>query len=221
MSAKIKSPQKHLSNSPRPRGVNHKAFRSVYWPFIPVIIGFGLLLPPAIQSGALASLVHHPAGHVLFFATSESVSKMLADTNAQRVANNEPPLQLNSLLDKAAAAKAADMASRNYWSHDTPDGNPPWVFVTSTGYSYLKLGENLATGFTTEADAVKGWMASPPHRENLLDPSFTEVGFGFASAPNYVAVHGPATIFVAFYGEPSGSIVTAAARPLNPLAPTT
>lgn len=220
MTAKIKSPQKHWSNSPMPRGVNHKAFKDVYWPFIPVIVAFGLLLPASISTGSLASFLHHPNGHVLSYSSSESVDRMLADTNAQRLANGDKPLKINTALDQAAAAKASDMATRNYWSHNTPDGNPPWVFVTATGYSYTKLGENLATGFDSEADAIKGWMASPPHRENLLDPNFSEVGFGFANAPNYIATNGPATIFVAFYGTPSGSIITTASAPLGSSAPT-
>ncbi len=47
-------------------------------------------------------------------------------------------------------------------------------------------------------------MATPPHRENLLDPSFSQVGFGVAQNQNYSAAGGgPMTIVVAFYGKPT------------------
>jgi hypothetical protein len=133
-------------------------------------------------------------------------------------------LSLNGQLDAAAQAKANDMATRNYWSHYTPDGNPPWVFVSAQGYAYQKLGENLATGFNDEQATINGWMASPPHRENLLDPAFSDVGFGFANNPNYTAAGGgPMTIIVAFYGRtvaaPVHAAVPSPASSTTPSAP--
>lgn len=140
---------------------------------------------------------------MLSYATSMSVGGLLADTNTSRAQNGVASLKLNGKLDAAAQAKANDMASRNYWSHNTPEGNPPWVFVTAQGYSYQKLGENLAAGFGDEQATINGWMASPPHRENLLDPAFSDVGFGYANNPNYTSAGGgPMTIVVAFYGKP-------------------
>ncbi|HLG91078.1 MAG TPA: CAP domain-containing protein, partial [Candidatus Saccharimonadales bacterium] len=71
------------------------------------------------------------------------------------------------------------------------------------GYSYQKLGENLAAGFSSEQSTVNGWMGSAPHRENLLDSAFSEVGFGWANNPDYTSAGGgPMTIVVAFYGKP-------------------
>lgn len=216
MSAKIKQPASRHSGGHSPKGVNRRAYERVYWPFIPVLLLIGLLLPLSIRTGSLASLAHGTRHLVLSYAASENPQVMLADTNAERQANGEPALQLNSELSSAAMAKAKDMATRNYWSHVTPDGQQPWVFVTATGYSYQKLGENLATGFTDEASAINGWMASPPHRENLLDPVFTQVGFGFANAADYKATGGPATIFVAFYGRPSDTIPVTTASSITP-----
>src|SRR5438132_3215953 len=76
-------------------------------------------------------------------------------------------------------------------------------FCFKSGYLYQKLGENLAAGFSDEQSTVNGWMASPPHRENLLDSAFSDVGFGFANNPDYTSAGGgPMTIVVAFYGNP-------------------
>lgn len=202
-----------------PKGINRRAFERVYWPYIPIVIAISLLLGLGASSGNLQAYVRHPAGRVLSYATSMSVGGLLADTNAARVANGVGALTLNSRLDAAAQAKANDMAARNYWSHYTPEGNPPWVFVTAQGYSYQKLGENLAAGFSDEQSTINGWMASPPHRENLLDPDFKDVGFGFANNPNYTSAGGgPMTIVVAFYGEPQ-VLAAQSSSPPAPAAP--
>jgi hypothetical protein len=132
-----------------------------------------------------------------------STRGLLDDTNSARTANGVSPLTLNAKLDASAQAKANDMAAKDYWSHNTPSGDPPWVFIDAQGYAYQKLGENLATGFNSEQATIDGWMASPPHRENLLDSAFAEVGFGYANITDYTAVGGgPMTIIVAHYGKP-------------------
>lgn len=155
---------------------------------------------------------------VLSYATSISISDLLAQTNAQRVGNAAGALSLNSQLDTAAQTKANDMVNRNYWSHVTPDGVQPWVFITNTGYQYSSAGENLAYGFSTSADTITGWMNSPPHRENLLNPAFTEVGFGFANSANYVN-DGQQTVVVAMYATPQGQAVAAAPVATAPPTP--
>ena len=212
--AKIKT---HSSDShkTKPKNVNKGAFHRVYWPYIPLVAAISFLLVLSSSGGALKAALHHPLGRVLSYSTSMSIGGLLADTNAQRAANGLGGLSLNDKLDAAAQAKADDMAARNYWSHYTPEGNPPWVFVSSQGYSYQKLGENLAAGFSDEQSAINGWMASPPHRENLLDPAFSNVGFGFANNPDYTSAGGgPMTIVVAYYGAPQVlSASTAAPTP--------
>lgn len=138
---------------------------------------------------------------VLSYATEMSIDQLLAATNEQRVANGAAPLKLNQKLSTAAQSKVQDMVSRNYWAHNTPDGQEPWVFFDAVGYKYFKAGENLAYGFSTSNATVVGWMNSPSHRENLLDSAFTEVGFGFANGENYNG-SGPETIVAAEYGRP-------------------
>lgn len=215
MSAKIKQPVAHHTSA-RPRGIDRRKFEKVYWPFIPVIVAIGLLLPSALSTGSLASFIKHPGGKVLSYAVSENPNAMLIDTNAQRQKYGEPLLQISSELSRAAAAKAKDMATRNYFNHFTPDGSPPWSFATAAGYDYQAFGENLATGFGNEQAVINAWMASAPHRQNLLSPSFSQVGFGFANATHYTATGGqPATIFVAFYAQPTGVVPLANIKPAS------
>ncbi len=208
--AKIKS-RPADGHQTKPKGVHKRAFERVYWPYIPIVLVVSLLLIIGSNTGSLQAYARHPFGRVLSYSTSMSISGLLSDTNAARSANGVASLKLNSKLDTAAQANADDMVARDYWSHYTPDGNPPWIWVTNQGYAYEKLGQNLATGFSDEQSTINGWMASPEHRANMLDPSFKDVGFGFANDPNYTAAGGgPMTIVVAFYGEPQ---VLAAATP--------
>jgi hypothetical protein len=201
--AKIKN---HTTDShkTKPKNVNKKAFERVYWPYLPLVLAISFLLTLSVNGGALQAAVrHHSLSKVLSYSTSMSISGLLADTNAQRAANGIAALSLNAKLDAAAQANADDMAARNYWSHYTPEGNPPWIWVTNQGYAYQALGQNLATVFYDEQSTINGWMASPPHRENLLNSTYTEVGFGYANNPDYTSAGGgPQTIVVAFYGQP-------------------
>lgn len=209
MTAKIKDRYKHSAKDGhpyKPKGVSNKAFEKAYWPFLPLLIAIALLAPMAAKSGAFK----HPFRSVLSYATSTNPQQLLTDTNAQRLAGGEATLNLSQELSAAAQSKAEDMAGRNYWSHSTPEGIEPWAFVTDAGYEYQKLGENLAAGFSNDSEVVKAWMASPHHRDNILDASYTEVGFGYANSPNFTAAGGsPTTIVVAFYGRPSTTIVPA------------
>jgi hypothetical protein len=207
MTAKIKS-QTHSHRSGhkhKPRGLSDKKFASVYWPYIPMVLLAGLLLIFTSYNGVLASVIRHPTSKVLGYATGLSASQLLAETNAARQSNSVKPLTINDQLAQAAQAKANDMAARDYWSHQTPQGNPPWVFAQAQGYTYQKLGENLATGFSGPQATIDGWMASTEHRNNMLDNAYSQVGFGYANNPNYTAAGGgPMTIIVAFYGQPVG-----------------
>lgn len=207
MTAKIKTAPRHRGHDRpfRPKKVSHQAFSQVYWPYLPVILVIGFLLPLSLRQSSFSSALRHPTSQVLSYASSMQDQALLQGTNNERMQAGVPPLGENAELDQAAQAKAKDMALRNYWSHDTPDGNPPWVFVTDQNYSYQKLGENLAAGFDNEQSAMNGWMASPHHRQNLLDPSFSQVGFGVARSTDYTSAGGgPMTIVVAFYAEPAG-----------------
>lgn len=141
---------------------------------------------------------------VLAYATEMTHAGLLSATNSQRTAHGVAALSLNTKLNNAAQAKANDMVARDYWSHQTPDGRQPWVFIVNAGYQYLAAGENLAYGFSTSSGAVTGWMNSPSHKANLLNAVFTEVGFGIANSANYVG-NGPQTVVVAMYAKPQGS----------------
>ena len=123
----------------------------------------------------------NPLGNRIRAFADISTTELLNFTNQKREANGLPDLSDNSQLTLAAQRKADDMFTKNYWSHNSPDGTTPWVFITGAGYQYVYAGENLARGFNSANDVVNAWMASPDHRANLLSPNYSDVGFAVES----------------------------------------
>ena len=100
------------------------------------------------------------------------------------VFNAARPLRWNDKLAAAAGAHAADMARNNYFSHSGRDGSNPAQRVERAGYRYRATGENIAAGGQMSAEtAVAGWIKSPGHCANLMNPVYTEMGVAYAVDP--------------------------------------
>ena len=128
---------------------------------------------------------------------------LVEETNQKRLENNTNTLSTNSLLEQAALAKANDMASKGYFSHNTPDGKTPWYFLEQVNYKYKYAGENLAVNFTDSKDVVEAWMNSPGHRANIVKKEYTEIGIAVAEG----IYEGRNAVFVVqFFGTPNNSI---------------
>ena len=93
------------------------------------------------------------------------------------------PVKWNDTLARVARGHSEDMARNNYFSHDAPDGSRPPDRVARGGYKYRATGETIAAGQMTPEDAVAGWLKSPPHCKNLMQPVYTEMGVAFAVDP--------------------------------------
>jgi len=91
------------------------------------------------------------------------------------------PLKINLKLSKLAADFAADMNTRKFFSHTDPDGKDPFDRMAEIGIDFPNEGENIALSPDVET-AQKMLMDSPLHRENLLNPKFTEIGIGVRPA---------------------------------------
>lgn len=113
---------------------------------------------------------------VLGYASQIDVNKIIELTNSQRLNANVGTVKENSLLSAAAEAKVNDMFKNNYWAHISPQGVEPWTFVSEKGYKYQHAGENLARDFSNSKDVVAAWMASPTHKQNLLDRRYKDMG---------------------------------------------
>jgi uncharacterized protein YkwD len=95
------------------------------------------------------------------------------------------PLTLNPSLTHAALAHSRDMAQHAEFDHRGHDGSTPQERIQRAGYgSYRIVGENIAAGAMTPAEVTQGWLASPPHCENIMDGRFSQIGIAFASNLN-------------------------------------
>ena len=134
------------------------------------------------------------------------VASALVDlTNGDRSANGFPRLALNPVLQRVAELKAADMAAKSYFAHNSPDGITPWHWFGEAGYDFAYAGENLATYFSDSADVARAWMNSPGHRANILNEHFTEIGIATAEG----TYNGVPTVFVVqMFGTPAARLST-------------
>lgn len=94
--------------------------------------------------------------------------------------NAARPVRWNDLLAEASWRHADDMARYNYFSHSGRDGSNPWDRIERAGYKWRSSGENIAAGQRNAEEAVAGWIKSPGHCANLMDPGFTEMGAAVA-----------------------------------------
>jgi uncharacterized protein YkwD len=201
-----------IATKAKPKTVQHKKrvaahhhqtkhYVKSYWPYLPMVA--------IIAAGLFVNTLLNHTVTVLGEQTNLSQQALLDATNSNRISNQRGNLSLNLQLERAAQDKANDMVAENYWSHTSPDGAKPWRFITASGYQYQTAGENLAYGFDTANAITNAWMHSQQHKANMLDASYSEVGFGVAQAGNYLG-HGPETIVVALYASPAGGVVSPA-----------
>ena len=123
-----------------------------------------------------------------------SNEEIIKFTNYYREENDIAELNTNQLLMEAAEAKLSDMFQKQYFAHISPEGDDAGIILKEIGYDYLVVGENLARGYFKDSkDLVDGWMKSPDHRENILNPKFREIGVAqregkFQGKEQYLAV---------------------------------
>jgi uncharacterized protein YkwD len=113
-------------------------------------------------------------------AGSGFAAEVLQLANVERAKAGCGPLALNGQLNNAAQGHSADMATANYFSHDSQDGRTPFDRIKAAGYAFSTAAENIAAGGTTAAGAMDQWMNSPGHKANILNCAFVDLGVGYA-----------------------------------------
>lgn len=88
--------------------------------------------------------------------------------------NYQPQLTLTAQLH------SADMACNNYFSHTGRDGSSFSERAARQGYAIGYGAENIAAGYSSPQDVVRGWMNSPGHKANILGENYVDVGVGYA-----------------------------------------
>jgi len=114
--------------------------------------------------------------------------EVLTAINDLRASNGLSQLRLNSALSLAALGHSQSMAKRGFFSHDGYNGAPFWARIKPRYRpqrgNFWGVGENMVwSSPDLSADqAIQMWLDSPPHRKNLLTPSWREVGLGAVRA---------------------------------------
>ncbi len=151
-----------------------------------VLVTTGLLL--LVMSVAL-----HPAGArptiaaaPVTVAPDSLAGEMIDRLNAERTALGLEPLAFSEAARAVAVERAVDMATHTYFAHISPLGVAPDELLDRTGVHYTRMGENIARSTATSEQVVDAvhcaLMASPGHRAHMLQPAYTHVGIGIASA---------------------------------------
>ena len=118
--------------------------------------------------------------------------KLLAEVNVARARPRQcgaqsfaatSPLAWNATLATAAETHSRSMANNNYFDHKDRDGRTPGDRAELAGYDFQQIGENIAAGQDSVRKVVDGWLTSPGHCANLMNPQFKEIGAAYATDP--------------------------------------
>ncbi len=175
----------HRGNNYKPHILRHGALLG-YSLFLILLKGAVIVIPIVLPYADL-------------FSSAITPKNIIELTNENRKALKLPLLKENPVLNQAAQVKAQDMLKNQYFAHISPSGTNAMMLMQSKGYYPKYGGENLAVHFSTAEETTGGWMASPSHRTNILNPQFTEIGIGIANGDFEGA---PSTFVVQFFGTP-------------------
>jgi len=142
------------------------------------ILFFMLLTSAVVQAAPPRTVVPPPIS--VGYELNALEQKAILLLNEDRKSAGLEPLKINLKLSKLAADYALDMGKRRFFSHIDPDGKDPFERMAAIGVDFPNAGENIALSPDVET-AHKMLMDSPLHKENILNPKFTEIGIGVRS----------------------------------------
>jgi hypothetical protein len=139
--------------------------------------------------GARLAVVGLAAGLALVPTWSQALDRGSAErdlitlTNSDRTSNGLSSLRPNDTLADVARGRSEDMADRNYFSHEIPpDGHYFETELPPAGINYRMAGENIARNNANDRESVQraetGFLNSPPHRANIMEGGYREIGVG-------------------------------------------
>jgi uncharacterized protein YkwD len=99
--------------------------------------------------------------------------------NHERGERGLPPLTAQPQLQSSAQQWTSWMVSADQLTHGSDFAGR----IASTGYDLSAAGENIATGYPTPSAVVAAWMNSPDHCQNILDPTYRDIGTGVSAQP--------------------------------------
>lgn len=119
--------------------------------------------------------------------TEKAEARIAELVNQFRDQSGRERLVREGALDAASRRFAQYMARTGRYGHEA-DGREPAARAEAQGYAYCMVAENIAYQYRSDGFAldtltrgfVKGWIDSPNHRANMLEPIAVETGIGIA-----------------------------------------
>lgn len=93
------------------------------------------------------------------------------------------PLVWNETLAQTAQGHSRAMANQNFFDHIDREGRTPGDRADLAGYSGQRIAENIAAGLDSPRKVLDGWLSSPGHCTNLMNPQLRELGAAYATDP--------------------------------------
>lgn len=124
------------------------------------------------------------------FAQDDTADLARTLVNKTRAAEGLTALSTSAVLQAAAQAHAGDMAARDFYAHETPEGATPRDrYLAAGGGAWHFVAENIARCTRCDPSTAPGmirrfhtgWLESPGHRKNILRRGAETFGFGIAS----------------------------------------
>jgi hypothetical protein len=105
--------------------------------------------------------------------------------NIYRTENDLGTLTSSTTINQAAYDFSVDMGERAFFAHEDPEGRTPFDRMCAATYvpaceGSTAMGENIAAGMESAAEAFEGWRLSPGHNANMLTPDYVAIGIGRA-----------------------------------------
>ena len=120
-----------------------------------------------------------------YFFADINKGALIQMANGERAIEGLPPLTENSILNHVAYLKAQDMVKNDYFAHWSPAGLSPWHWFNEAGYNFSYAGENLAMGFLDAKNIHREWLASPTHRDNIVEENYSDIGIAVVEKDFY------------------------------------
>jgi uncharacterized protein YkwD len=143
-----------------------------------VLVALALAVPAAAEARTPCPAAEAAATAANGAAVSDAIFCL---TNQIRASYGLAAFRRDARLDAAARLHSEDMAARDYFAHDTPEGLDPSARAVAQGYTF-GVGENIAAGYRDARTAIVAWMASPGHCRNILGVA-RDIGVGTAATP--------------------------------------
>jgi uncharacterized protein YkwD len=144
-----------------------------------------LLVMSASLAGAAAGHAQPPADTAHASRATQAERALVAGINAVRARHRLAPLRRVAALTRPARAHSRDLVARRAFTHDSANGSPFSTRLVAAGFPRRRaMAENIAQvparGTRAARVALRMWMASPPHRANILNRRMRVIGVGFA-----------------------------------------